>query len=59
MDGWVAEFQTSMDDCNDDRCQYRDAECNQCHLRAGHPGVHDPFGASHLEVSHGTTWEAA
>ena len=58
MADWAAEFQTSMDDCNDDRCPHLDADGNHCHLRAGHPGDHDPSGASHLEASHGTTWEA-
>lgn len=58
MDDWAAEFQTSMDDCNDDRCEIVEPD-GRCHLKAGHPGIHDPFGASHLEASHGTTWEVA
>lgn len=48
----------SMDDCNDDRCPISKSE-GQCHLRRGHVGVCDPHGHSHLESSHGTTWEVA
>lgn len=59
MDDWAAEFQTSIFDCHKDRCPHRDTEGSLCHLRAGHPGKHDPLGASHFEFSHGTTWGVA
>lgn len=47
---WPEAFQTSMDDCNDDRCPGLSDKMDRCHLRDEHPGVHDFEGKSHLEL---------
>lgn len=52
MSQWPQEFQTSMDDCNHDRCTYLSETADQCHLRGLHPGEHDLQGKSHLESQH-------
>lgn len=49
---WPEAFQTSMDDCNDDRCPGLSDMMDRCHLRDEHPGVHDFEGKSHLESQH-------
>lgn len=49
MSQWPQGFQTSMDDCNDDRCPGLSDKMDRCHLRDGHPGAHDFEGKSHLE----------